>query len=169
MNVCFKRIKKQKFLYLSAQENWKFNLHFLTFLCLNFTAIKENVSIKIFLTNSAIFNGKHPWSLFFIKFQAFSLQDSNTGIFLWIIWALILKNICEPLTSAFSSQLFEAVGKKPVQKTKWQKLINKYEKKSLKCVIKPVLKTCAEQLILGVEFEIDTYIKSTPIWISYHF
>ena len=37
------------------------------------------------------------------------------------------------------------------------------KKKSLKCVIKPVLKTCAEQLISGVEFEIDTDIKSTPI------
>ena len=44
-----------------------------------------------------------------------------------------------------------------------------YEKKSLKCVIKPVLQTCAEQLISGVEFEIDTDIKSTPIWILYHF
>ena len=31
-----------------------------------------------------------------------------------------------------------------------------YEKKSLKYVIKPLLKTCAEQLILGVEFEINT-------------
>ena len=38
-----------------------------------------------------------------------------------------------------------------------------YEKKSLKCAIKPVLKTCTEQLISGVEFEIDTNVKSTPI------
>ena len=81
----------------------------------------------------------------------------------------ILKNTCEPLTSAFSSQLFEAVGKKSVLKTKWQKLINKYEKKSLKCVIKPVLKTFAEQQLSSVEFEIDVDIKSTPIWISYNF
>ena len=36
-----------------------------------------------------------------------------------------------------------------------------YEKKSLKCVIKPVLQTCAEQLISGVEFEMDTETKST--------
>ena len=35
-----------------------------------------------------------------------------------------------------------------------------YEKKSLKCVIKLVQQTCAEQLISGVEFEIDTDIKS---------
>ena len=69
--------------------------------------------------------------------------------------------------------------KKPILKTKWQKLINQqvskcfylnaargYEKKSLKYVIKPVLQTCAEQLISGVKFEIDTDIKSSPIWIS---
>ena len=58
----------------------------------------------------------------------------------------------------FSSKLFEAVGKKLILKTKWQKLINTYEEKSLKCVIKTVLKTCAEQLISGVESEIDTNI-----------
>ena len=38
-----------------------------------------------------------------------------------------------------------------------------YEKKSLKFVIKPVLQTCAEQLISGIKFEIDTNIKSNPI------
>ena len=38
-----------------------------------------------------------------------------------------------------------------------------YEKKSLKCVIKRVLQTCAEQLISGVEFEIGADIKSTPL------
>ena len=38
-----------------------------------------------------------------------------------------------------------------------------YEKKSLKCVIKPVPQTCAQQLISGIEFEIDTDIKSIPI------
>ena len=63
----------------------------------------------------------------------------------------------------FSSQLFEAAGKKPILKAKWQKLINKFEtafilklhaaieKKSLKCVIKL------------------TDIKSSPSWISYDF
>ena len=51
----------------------------------------------------------------------------------------------------------------------FERCMQPWKKKSLKCVIKPVLKTCAEQLISGVEFEIDTDIKSTPIWILYHF
>ena len=41
----------------------------------------------------------------------------------------ILKNICEPLTSAFSSQLFEAIGKNSfLKQSDRNSLINKYEK-----------------------------------------
>ena len=40
----------------------------------------------------------------------------------------ILKNICEPLTSTFfNSILWSSWKKNPILKTKWQKLINKYE------------------------------------------
>ena len=62
----------------------------------------------------------------------------------------ILKNICEPLTFAFFKLILWS-SFKSILKTKWQKLINKYEntfiwtlpyeRKSLKCVIKPVLQT----------------------------
>ena len=80
----------------------------------------------------------------------------------------------------FSSQLFQAVPKKNHSKNKvtethsqiWKCFyLNNaqvYGKKSLKCVIKPALQTCAEQLISVVELEMDTDTKSTPIWIAYH-
>ena len=40
---------------------------------------------------------------------------------------LILQNICEPLNSAFLKLTLWGSWKKPILKTKWQKLINKYE------------------------------------------
>ena len=47
---------------------------------------------KCVLKNFTLFTGKHLcWSLFLIKLQSFSpstllKRDSNTGVFLWILW-----------------------------------------------------------------------------------
>ena len=86
----------------------------------------------------------------------------------------ILKNICEPLTSAFFKLILWSSWRsthshQQIWKYFYLNASRGYEKKSLKCVIKPVLQIWAEQLISGVESEIDTDIKSSPIWILYHF
>ena len=79
----------------------------------------------------------------------------------------ILNNICKPLASAFFKSIVWSSWKKThstnkVTETHWQiwkcfylNAACGYEKGSLKGVIKLVLQTCAEQLISGVEFEVD--------------
>ena len=133
---------------------------------------------KAVLKNFAIFTGKRLClSLFLIKLQdsspAFLLKrDSNTGLFLWI-----LRNFKEHLFWRTSANryfcLFQVNSLKHLKKIHSKSKVieqiwkyfapwTSYEKKSLKCAImnfhifmrKLVLQTCADQLILGVEFQI---------------
>ena len=88
-NVRFKRIKKVAEVSLSEHRR-KWEIHFafsVTFLCVNFTAIKKECFNKnLFLKISQHSPENTCVVSFFIKFQVVSLQDSNTGVFLWIIW-----------------------------------------------------------------------------------
>ena len=86
MNVCFKRINKIAEVSLSEHKRkWEIYFAFsLTFLCVNFTAINKECFNKNLFKNFAIFTGKYLRCeyLFFKTLQAFSLQNSKTGVFL---------------------------------------------------------------------------------------
>ena len=112
--------------------NKKIILHFLQLSCAS-TLLQStrNVSIKIFSKFRSIPRIQPAlWVSFFYKVTGLQPSGLQHRCFLVnnmkFLRTPILKNICEPLL-LFSSQLFEAVGKKPILKTKWQKLINKYE------------------------------------------
>ena len=103
-------------------------------MCINFTAINEesfnkNLFLKIFKylpENTCVV------SLFFYKVTGFYLLGLQHRCFLVnnvkFLRIHTLKNICEPFTSAFlKSIVWTSWKKKTILKTKWQKLINKYE------------------------------------------
>ena len=92
-----------------------------TFWAINFTAINKECFNKNPLKISQHLPENACVVSFFIKLLAFSLQDFK------FLRTPILKNICQRLTSAFFKLILWNSWKKSNLKTKWQKLINKYE------------------------------------------
>ena len=159
MNVCFKRIKNIAEISFSEHiRKWTIYFAFsVTFLCVNFTAINKEYFNKNFLKIS-----QHPpentcvVSIFFYKVTGLRPSGLQHRCFLVnnmkFLRTTILKNFCQLLTSAFF-KLILWKGKKihSINKvTETHQQIWKYfylnaarchEKKSLKCVIKPVPQT----------------------------